>query len=84
MDHPLGQVLAAASALGNAKGGAAAQPEIGQAGYRPQQGRPVRRVGYGAVDHALDPRIHHVGHAVHGPFQPGHDAVQVIGEQLAI
>ena len=84
VQHPLGKVLAAAGALGYAEGGSAAEPEVPQAGRRPQQRRSVRTMGDGAVDDALDAgRLNH-WHPLHRPAQPRHQPLQILLEQFAL
>ncbi len=84
MHHPLREVLAAAGALRDAERRTAAQPEIFQAGGRPQQRRPVGRVRYRAVDDPLDAGLLDHRHALHRAAQPGHQAFEVVGEQFTV
>ncbi len=56
LGHPLGQRLADAAALAEARHHRAGGPKAGLAGDRPDQRVAVRREGEGAVDDALDRR----------------------------
>ena len=84
MQHPLRQVLAAARALGDAERRAAAEPEIVEPGHRSKQRQAIGAVGDGAVDDLLDAGLLEDRHALHGPAQPGHQALEVVLEQFAV
>ena len=50
----------------------------------PSNGSPSGRVGDGAVEDAPDARRLEDGHALHGAAQPGHQALEVVGEQFTV
>ena len=84
MEHPLGQVLAAAGTLGNAERRPAAEPEILEARHRAEQGQSVGAVGDGSVDDAPDAGRFEDRHARHRATEPGHQALEIVGKQFAV
>ena len=82
VNHPLRQVLAAARALGDADGRAAALPEVANPMGGSDQRVAIGRVRDRAVDDALDARLGEDWHPLQRLFQPGGDAVNVAFEQL--
>ena len=83
VQHPLRQVLAAATALRDPERGAAAHPEIRHPGRWPEQWPAIGGVRYGAVHDAADTHLAEDRHALDGALQPHPDAVEIIGEELA-
>ena len=82
--HPLGEVLAGATALADADRGAAMHPVVLRAMRRARQVDAVRRVGDGARDDRLHARFAEQRQALRGALQPRHDAVELRGFQFAL
>ena len=84
LDHPLGQVLAAAAALGDADAGPTGKPEIVQPEGRAQQHTAVRGVGDRTVDDFLDAGRLQNRHAFHSHLDEGLDPVEVGRQQFLV
>ena len=83
VEYPLREVFAAATALRDAEGGAAAHPEIRHTRRGPEERTTIGRVRNGAVHDATDAHLAKDRHALDGALEPEADAVQIVGEELA-
>ena len=84
VDHPLGQVFSGAGTLGYSDAGAAAHPEVRQAGGRPDEESAVRGVGDGSADDALDAGVGERGYAPGRELEPRHQTVDVGRQQFGV
>ena len=84
LDHPLGQLPAAAAGRGDAEGMSLGEPEVGQAEGRADHGIAVRGVGDGAVDDVLDAGVLEAGHAGHAGLDVRHQALEIAGEEVLL
>ena len=81
--HPLRQILAGAAALADADRGAAVHPVVLRAMRRAGEIDAIRRVRDRARDHRLDARLREQGEPLRGPFEPGHEAIELGRHQFA-
>ena len=84
MDHPAGELAGQARPPADADLRPATAPVVLHPGSGPHQRVAVGRMGDGAMDLALDAEFGKNRHALHGGFEPGHDAVVVGIEQLVL
>ncbi len=77
VDHPLGQVFSGARALGDADGGADAEPVVFEVGGGAHEVAAVGGVGYRPADDLFYAGVGEGGYALGGVFEPGHEGFEV-------